>query len=235
MPEAVFSVKNLTYTIPNEKEPLFHDVSFEVNKGDVVIIRGPSGCGKTTLLKCLSHLNVYSGRISLFGKTPKQYGVPSYRTKVCYVPQRPSMLPGTPMGFLKTVHTFKSRQAYHTSEQDAIESALKLSEHWNITSDLWDKDWTGLSGGEAQRIALAVAVSLPGAVVLLVDEPTSALDEATSEKVENSLIELCDLPESSIEALIWITHSDEQAERVGTRTLTLEKGTGTEGVHLVSA
>jgi len=235
MPEPILTVRDLTYTIPKEKHPLFHDITFDVNKGDVVIIRGPSGCGKTTLLKCLSHLNVYAGKIALFGKTVKEYGVPNYRTKVCYVPQRPSMLPGTPMEFLKTVHGFKSRQAYEESEADAIEAAVKLSEHWSVTRDLWDKEWAGLSGGEAQRLALAVAVSLPGPVVLLVDEPTSALDEPTSERVEKSLIDLCHSPDSSIQALVWITHSDEQAERVGTRTLTLEKGTGNEGVHLVSA
>jgi len=235
MPEPVLTVKDLTYTIPKEKHPLFHDISFEVFKGDVVIIRGPSGCGKTTLLKCISHLNVYDGKIALLGKTAKEYSVPTYRTKVSYVPQRPSMLPGTPMEFLKTVHGFKSRLAYGTSEADAVENAVKLSEHWNITRDLWDKDWPGLSGGESQRLSLAIAVSLPGPVVLLLDEPTSALDEPTSEHVEKSLVDLCHSPDSPIEALVWITHSDEQAERVGTRTLTLEKGTGTEGVHLASA
>ncbi|KZT62064.1 ATP-binding cassette transporter [Calocera cornea HHB12733] len=235
MPEAILTVRGLTYTIPEEKRPLFHDISFEVNKGDIVIIRGPSGCGKTTLLKCLSHLNVYKGKIELLGKTAMQYGVPLYRTKVSYVPQRPSMLPGTPMSFLKTVHNFKARQAYETSEADAVENAVKLSSHWDITEGLWNKDWTELSGGESQRLSMAIAVSLPGAVVLLLDEPTSALDEPTSERVERSLVELCHSPDSSIEALVWITHSDEQAERVGTRTLTLEKGAGTEGVHLISA
>ncbi|KZO98853.1 P-loop containing nucleoside triphosphate hydrolase protein [Calocera viscosa TUFC12733] len=181
MTEVLLSVQDLTYTIPEEKYPLFHDVSFEVNKGDIVIIRGPSGCGKTTLLKCLSHLNVYKGRIELFGKTAKQYGVPTYRTKVSYVPQRPSMLPGTPMEFLKTVHGFKSRQAYETSEADAVENALKLSEHWSIDHDLWDKGWSELSGGEAQRLSLAVAVSLPGAVVLLLDGKNT--DGAASNRI----------------------------------------------------
>jgi len=206
-----------------------------VNKGDVLIIRGPSGSGKSTLLKCVSHLNVYKGEIALLGKTAKQYGVPTFRTKVCYVPQRPSMLPGTPLEFLKTVHGYKSRLAYETSEADAIETAVNLSEHWGIVRHLWDKDWNGLSGGEAQRLSLAIAVSLPGTVVLLLDEPTSALDEPTSEHVEKSLVDLCHSPDSSVKALIWITHSDEQAERVGTRTLTLEKGNGSEGVQLVSA
>jgi len=235
MGEPLLTVNGLTYTVPGEKTPLFSNVEFEIRKGDVLVLRGPSGSGKTTLLKCLSHLNLYKGEIALEGKTPKDYGVPTFRTKVCYVPQRPSMLPNTPLDFLKTIHTFKARQVYESNLAQEIEEAVSLSEKWGITRHLWDKEWTGLSGGEAQRLALAIAVSLPGAVVLLLDEPTSALDEPTSEHVEKTLVDLCHSRDSTVEALVWITHSDEQAERVGTRTLTLERGNGSEPVDLVSA
>ena len=87
--------------------------------------------------------------------------------------------------------------------------------------------WSTLSGGEAQRIALAIAVGIGGAEVVLLDgrfierysalraEPTSALDEVTMQKVEKSLLSLLG---SGPKAYIWITHEEAQADRVGTRT-----------------
>jgi len=68
-----------------------------------------------------------------------------------------------------------------------------------------------LSGGEAQRAALAVAVSRKPTVLLL-DEPTSALDPATMAEVEASL---------AGQTAIWVTHDDAQAERLGGRRLSL--------------
>ena len=67
---------------------------------------------------------------------------------------------------------------------------------------------------------MAIAAGLRGTEVLLLDEPTSALDSETSALVEKTLT---GLPKrgSSIKAIVWITHSHDQGERVGTRWLNL--------------
>lgn len=46
---------------------------------------------------------------------------------------------------------------------------IQVAEEWGIDEELWDRSWTSLSGGESQRIALSVAIGLPGAEVLLLD------------------------------------------------------------------
>lgn len=141
---------------------------------------------------------------------------------VQYVPQRPSMLPSTPRAFLTTIMTFKSRQGIeeHSSKTDG---PIELAESWGVDSATWDRNWSSLSGGEAQRVSLAMAVGIPGAEVLLLDEPTSALDEDTSILVEKYLMGLLH-SHQTLKAIIWITHSQAQETRVGTRHLSLERG-----------
>ena len=165
-------------------------------------------------------------------------GVPKYRTRVLYIPQRPSLLPGTPRAFLETVQGFNSRRS--SSGRDAKhENPIDIAHSWGLPSDVWDRAWSTLSGGEAQRISLAIGVGISGAEIVLLDgesqnptrlptqhpslEPTSALDEETSRIVEKTLIDLVN-SESSIKALIWITHNAAQEQRVATRSISLSNG-----------
>lgn len=104
--------------------------------------------------------------------TSSSPGVPVYRTKVLYVPQRPSLLPGTPQDFLQTILAYAAHRkpSGQTSEKPAVwERALQVSKRWGIDSALWRREWATLSGGEAQRMGLAVAVSLGDAEVILLD------------------------------------------------------------------
>lgn len=115
--------------------------------------------------------------------------MPVYRTLVRYVPQRPSLLPGTPLDFLTTIRAFASRRdaaakqargaggsasGYEMASRSApAMDPLELAEGWGIDKILWSRDWSRLSGGEAQRIALAAAIGLGGADVILLDGKTA--------------------------------------------------------------
>ncbi|TFK42572.1 P-loop containing nucleoside triphosphate hydrolase protein [Crucibulum laeve] len=213
-------------------QPLFHDVNLSVNEGDILVLQGRSGCGKSTLLKCIAHLVLHDGETRYRGSTPQKQGIPSYRTRVLYVPQRPSLLPGTPRDFLKSISSLSAHKAASKTKPEAaaaraIERALEISSAWAIEGELWEREWSNLSGGEAQRIVLAVAVALNTAEVLLLDEPTSALDAESSSMVEKYLVNEIH-SDSMLKALVWITHSEEQGRRVGTRFIQLCAGGCTE-------
>ncbi|KAG9008553.1 hypothetical protein FRB94_009427 [Tulasnella sp. JGI-2019a] len=218
----LLKLENLSVTF-KEGHPLFSGVNLTVNRGDIVAIVGKSGGGKTTLLKCIAHMGVYSGRVLLHGQKPQEYGIPNFRTKVLYVPQRPSMLPSTPRVFLRRIEGYAARKEDKDNEQAAIE----LGQQWSLEDDIWDRPWTSLSGGEAQRTFLAIACTLKNTEVLLLDEPTSALDADTVKTVETHLCSLPASSHSSIQAIIWITHSDDQAHRA-TRLIRVANGGATE-------
>jgi ABC-type iron transport system FetAB ATPase subunit len=99
-------------------------------------------------------------------------GIPEYRTRVLYVPQRPALLPGSPRDFFETIHRFKSRQNVDDAAgtiASHVESAASIAENWGIEAELWDRSWASLSGGEAQRMALVIALGIKGTEVLLLD------------------------------------------------------------------
>ncbi|KAL1927745.1 hypothetical protein VTP01DRAFT_3566 [Rhizomucor pusillus] len=188
---------------------LFKNTDIMLNKGDVLVLRGPSGAGKTTLLKCLAELVPYtSGSIKLNGKTPSEYGIPNWRSKVMYVPQRPAVHAGTPLDFFNVVKNFASQK-----NKTTLGDPVQIGMQWNLSESHFSEPWTNLSGGEMQRAALAVALAL-NPDILLLDEPTSALDPESTLLVEKTL---------KSRTCIWITHSPEQAERVATHTLTLTR------------
>ncbi|KAF9264671.1 P-loop containing nucleoside triphosphate hydrolase protein [Marasmius fiardii PR-910] len=199
---------------------IFERAALVLNEGDIVILQGKSGSGKTTLLKCIAHLNLYEGEVLLHGKSPKSYGIPSYRVKVAYIPQRPSILPGTPRDFLITAKAFKARQqsdSGNVSNVEEVGDPFEVAQAFGIEVNLWDESWPHLSGGESQRIALSIGIGLELAEVLLLDEPTSALDPESSSLVERYLLNMIHSAETRLKAIIWITHSEEQAHKVGTR------------------
>ncbi|KAG6867034.1 hypothetical protein C0991_003952 [Blastosporella zonata] len=215
-------------------------VKLAIHQGDIVVLRGKSGSGKSTLLKCIAHLIVYDGDILYRSSSPKSIGIPSFRTRVLYVPQRPSILPGTPHAFLKTLTSLEAHKAHHRTLKkahdvsvDPFERAQDISRKWDIDPELWEREWSNLSGGEAQRLALSIAVGLNTAEIILLDgllypfhlqplltnspEPTSALDAASSAAVEQFLLSEIRSPDAMLKAIVWITHSDEQAGRIGSR------------------
>ncbi|KAI8063493.1 P-loop containing nucleoside triphosphate hydrolase protein [Gongronella butleri] len=210
---AMFEAKGISMKLANERW-LFHNVDMTVNRGDTLVLRGPSGAGKTTLLKCLAELVPYTnGESTLHGKTPSDYGIPVWRSRVMYVPQRPAIHPGTPMDLFKMAKKFQSQQ------NRSFGDPIKIGMEWHLSESHFLESWSNLSGGEMQRCALAIALAL-NPEVLLLDEPTSALDPESTLLVEKTL---------KGRTCIWITHSTEQQSRVATKVLTVPRLNGAPG------
>jgi len=82
---------------------LFENVSFQLDRGEVLAIEGKSGCGKTSLLRIVAALdNPDNGAVFLMGRTPREYGLPDWRTRVAYVGQARVNFEGSPKELLKT-------------------------------------------------------------------------------------------------------------------------------------
>lgn len=198
-----FAASNLSRTI--DGRTLYTGVSFSLAPGERLIVQGASGAGKSTLLRALAWLDpVDAGTVRLGGHTPADWGVPRWRARVAYVAQRPPAHPGTP------AETWVAAQRYRAHPDDVGEPRQWL-EDWGVRAGAWVAPWSRLSGGEGQRVSLALALALRPAVLLL-DEPTSALDPDAAARVEQSL---------AVERAVVVTHDTAQAARLGGRVLWL--------------
>lgn len=124
-------------------------------------------------------------------------------------------LPGTPNDFIQKIHTFHTwskNQDIKEFQQDVLEY---LSQ-WGLGSDVLRKPWTAISGGEHQRVSLALALASKPQVLLL-DESTSALDRDRKMQVEHDVIVAA---ETNGMGVIFITHDEEQTQRLSPYTLT---------------
>ncbi|KAF9570950.1 hypothetical protein EC968_001140 [Mortierella alpina] len=183
---------------------LFRNIDLELQHG-VLTVSGPSGVGKSTLLKCINQtVSMDEGQVWLEEKTPDQWGIPTWRSKVMYVPQRTAIMEGTPLDFVEEVRRFGAHKK--NLKDNVFDDPVQIALDWGIRPDLWHSKWNTLSGGEMQRISIAIACSFRPEVLLL-DEPTSALDESSCDQVEQTLGQL---------NCIWVTHNPQQAKRIST-------------------
>ncbi len=150
-------------------------VNLTVNQGDVIAISGPSGSGKSTLLALLAgFLSPSQGELEL---TAPQYA---------WLDQQPALLHGSLADNL--------RLADPTADKTAMLAALRKAGLGELLSQLPDgldtligERGLGLSGGQAQRLALA-RIYLSDASLILLDEPTASLDNDTEEMVIQALL-----------------------------------------------
>lgn len=101
------------------------------------------------------------------------------------------------------------------SFDEMMEATLSFLQQWGLEADCLGKEWKHLSGGEAQRVYVAIAIASHPRVLLL-DESTSALDLDSKTRVEDS-VELV-AKESGI-SVLWITHDEDQVQRMSTLPL----------------
>ncbi len=193
--------------------PIVEDVNFAVMRGEVVAIFGPSGSGKTSLLRLINRLDEPTqGTVLLQGQDYREIPPRELRRRVGMVMQHPYLFPGTVADNIR----FGPRQ---WGRDLSIEEIERLLAHVGL-SGYAKRDVSQLSGGEAQRVALARTLANEPEVILL-DEPTSALDEESKAEVE-ALIQRI-IHESGLTCLL-VTHDVEQVVRLADRVVILEKG-----------
>ena len=161
--ENAISVKNLNVVLHNHR--VLADVSFDVEPGSIVAIVGPNGSGKTTLVKAMLGLIPYQGDIKIRGRaaSPRRGSA----SRIGYVPQRLDFDRTMPM----TVAELLDAHLMDRKRKNAIPAALAAVK----AGDLMQKMIGVLSGGEFQRVLLALAL-LNEPEMLFLDEPAAGVD-----------------------------------------------------------
>lgn len=193
---------------------VLRDISLEVAAGDVLVVIGPSGSGKSSLLRCLNRLNdIDSGQIELDGQSIYALPVTELRRKVGMMFQKTATFEGSVAENID----FGARLQ---GEQLSRPEILALMRQVSLDPELADQAASELSGGQEQRLAIARALALNPSLLLL-DEPTSSLDPIATSRVEEALLQLRERRELT---MVWVSHSIEQARRIGNRVLLLDGG-----------
>jgi putative ABC transport system ATP-binding protein len=204
---------------PGSGDWLLRGNCLEVSPGERLAIIGPSGAGKTVLLRAIAMLDpIEEGTIHLRGRPIPRDAVPVYRSEVVYLHQRPALLDGSVATNLE--HPY-SLEVHRTKRYDR-ERIVSLLVGLGRDEAFLDKSSRDLSGGEAQIVALLRAIQLNPAVLLL-DEPTASLDHGAACAIEGLIGRWLE-EDSKDRAVVWISHDRTQAQRVGTRSLTMQSG-----------
>lgn len=194
---------------------ILENVNFSILPGEIVMIIGPSGSGKSTLLRSINRLlEPQPGSIFLDGHDITTLPVTELRCKAGMVFQHPSMFDGTVAENIAFCH---ANQGLDLSKNEIAGFLDSVS----LSKAFIEKNANHLSGGEAQRVALARTLATHPEVILL-DEPTSSLDPHATRQVEETLIEL---NQKQGITLLWVSHTIEQTRRVGKKVLLLSQGT----------
>jgi len=227
--DSVISIRNLRKFFVNsrgERQTVLQDVSFDVRRGETLIIMGGSGCGKSTLLNCL------------IGEYDVDAGDILYRTKDMPEPVNIVGMAEPELNVIrkKFAILFQSGALFNSMSL-AENVALPLREHSNIEESIIDivvtlklqqvhmlphreKLPSQLSGGQKKRAGLARAIVLDPEIIFY-DEPSAGLDPVTSAAIDELIM---DLSKKLQVTSVVVTHEMDSAFRIADRMVMLEKG-----------
>jgi putative ABC transport system ATP-binding protein len=198
---------------------LLQPTDFALHAGERAVLTGPSGSGKSVFLRALALLDpLEGGAVRWHGEHVTRARIVRYRRHIAYLRQRPALLDGSVEDNLRYPYTLA---VYRDAQFDA-QRARALFAAAGRVDDFLARPASELSGGEAQIVALVRVLQLDPQALLL-DEPTASLDPESARAVE-ALVAGWFEQAGTARATVWVSHDPAQAQRVGTRHLTMRAG-----------
>ena len=199
--------KNVSFKYPDAEEYMLKDISFKVNKGDVVAFIGRTGCGKSTLINLIPRFyDATDGEILVYGINVKDLKLETLHNKIGYIPQKAVLFNGSVKYNVSYGDNGKSEPT-----MNKIKEAVEIAQATDFIEEMDDKydshiaeGGTNISGGQKQRIAIARAIAREPEIYIF-DDSFSALDYKTDYILRK------ELKEYTKDATILIV-----AQRIGT-------------------
>lgn len=211
-------VENLSVRIGSDS--ILKDVNLHVHCGEMVALIGPNGAGKSTFLKAILGQREYEGVIAF-----SEPGQRSKKPRIGYVPQSPAFDPSDPVSVSDLFACCMSRRpAFLGLGKGMRETVLECLERVH-GEDLIDKRVGTLSGGELQRILLALALE-PMPNILILDEPLSGVDVEGMETLMDMLDEIRETYDLSI---LMTTHDFSMLSRYADQVVLIDHGIKMQG------
>ncbi|MBE7057126.1 MAG: ABC transporter ATP-binding protein [Ruminococcaceae bacterium] len=219
------SVKNLTFTYPNNDSPTLHNVSVDIKPGEKIAIVGYNGAGKSTFIKLLMRLyDVDQGSVEIDGLNIQEYSQSSLRDNFGVAFQDFQYFA---YDFAENI-IFKDSSEVTEDEKEQMDLAISYAglkekiDTFNqglftqLTKE-FDSEGAMLSGGETQKLALARAF-VKKSNILILDEPTSAMDPIAENRLYQNMFKIAEG-----KTLIFISHKLSSA-KMADRVLLFEDG-----------
>ena len=184
--EGSLSFENVTFTYPNDEEPILKNVSFDIAPGEMVGVVGATGAGKSTLAQLIPRLfDPQQGSIKIGGKDIRTVSEGTLRKTVSIVLQRAILFSGTIADNL--------RQGKGDATVSEMERAARIAQASEFISRMdlafespVEERGTNFSGGQKQRMSIARGI-VSNPKILIFDDSTSALDAKSERLVQEAL------------------------------------------------
>jgi osmoprotectant transport system ATP-binding protein len=216
MVDAVIKFRDVSYRLPNGRE-ILRNVSFEVLRGEILVLLGRSGSGKTTALKLVNRLlELTDGELRVEGRLVREWDVIKLRRHIGYAIQEVGLFPHYTVerniGLVPAIEKWPREKV-----ANRVKELMNLV---GLNKDVGSRYPHQLSGGQRQRVGVARALAADPPI-LLMDEPFGALDPLTRADLQR---EFLSLQRKLGKTVLLVTHDLREAMLLGSRIALLEGG-----------
>ena len=213
------NISNLSWQFPQSDKPILKNISFNVDKGEIIGLIGPNGAGKSSLLKLLANLYpLKRGTYQLQEKSISEYSSQALAKIIAYQEQNAPI--HWPLPVERVVELGRSpylglRQQLQDEDKQLVKDAMQKTDVMHLAH----RQATELSGGERMRVLLArLFASQPD--IMLADEPVASLDPYH----QLHIMELLQSHAQSGGSVVVVLHDLNLAARFCDKILLLDKG-----------